>query len=143
MKENYDVKSFFDYLGYPSGDQPYTNENLRTLSVYCRGNRANLEALLKPTPFELADDRFVVQIADFGNASCGPYYDSGIVIPVRYKDTIGANYFFEFEDTNWSVTFGREVWGYPKQFGEIELEDNAALVEGSVRRAGDQSLIFL
>jgi acetoacetate decarboxylase len=138
MKENYDVKNFFDYLGYPGGDQPYWNEDLRTLSIYCRGNRANLEALLEPTPFELADDRFLVQIADFRNASCGPYYDSGIVIPVRYGDTVGANYYFEFEDTNWSVTFGREVWGYPKQFGEIQLEDSAELVSGTVTRAGEQ-----
>ncbi|WP_031158465.1 acetoacetate decarboxylase family protein [Streptosporangium roseum] len=140
MKQNYDVKNFFTYLGYPSGDQPYWCEDLRSLSVYCRGDVANLEALLEPTPFELADDRFVVQIADFGNATPGAFYDSGVVIPVRYKDHVGVNYYFEYEDQPWSVAFGREVWGYPKQYAEIELTDGESGVSGTVRRAG--KLIF-
>ncbi|MGA5702407.1 acetoacetate decarboxylase family protein [Peterkaempfera bronchialis] len=140
MKQNYEVKDFFKYLGYPSGDQPYWSEDLRTLSVYCRGDAANLQALLEPTPFELADDRFVVQIADFGNATPGPFYDSGVVIPVRYKDHVGVNYYFEYEDQPWSVAFGREVWGYPKHFGEIRLTDGEAGVRGTVQRAGE--LIF-
>ncbi|WP_405149821.1 acetoacetate decarboxylase family protein [Sphaerisporangium sp. NBC_01403] len=140
MKQNYDVKDFFAYLGYPSGDQPYWAKDLRTLSVYCRGDRANLEALLEPTPFELADDRFVVQIADFANATPGAFYDSGVVIPVRYRDHVGVNYYFEFEDQPWSVAFGREVWGYPKQYGEIELTQDGNAIAGTVRRAG--SLIF-
>lgn len=140
MKQNYDVRNFFGYLGYPSGDQPYWSQDLRSFSVYCRGDADNLRALLEPTPFELADDRFVVQIADFTNATPGPFYDSGVVIPVRYRDHAGATYFFEFEDQPWSVAFGREVWGYPKQFGEIELTDTADRVAGTVRRAGE--LIF-
>lgn len=138
MTKNYDVKDYFKYLGYPSGDQPYWSENLRSLSVYCRGDIANLEALLAPTPFEPADDRFVVQIADFGNATPGAFYDSGVVIPVLYKGRKAVTYFFEFEDQQWSVAFGREVWGYPKHYGEVELTDSADLVAGTVRRAGRQ-----
>ncbi|MFJ2021393.1 acetoacetate decarboxylase family protein [Streptomyces nodosus] len=138
MKQNYDVRDFFTYLGYPSGDQPYWSENLRSLSVYCRGDADNLRELLEPTPFELADDRFVVQIADFANATPGSFYDSGVVIPVRYGDHTGVNYYFEYEDQPWSVAFGREVWGYPKHYGEIQLTDSTSRVAGSVRRAGEQ-----
>ncbi|MEU5722766.1 acetoacetate decarboxylase family protein [Micromonospora sp. NPDC047738] len=140
MSKTYDTKQFFTYLGYPSGDQPYWCKDLRSLSVYCRGDRANLEALLEPTPFELADDRFVVQIADFGNATPGAFYDSGVVIPVRYRNHRGVNYFFEYEDQPWSVAFGREVWGYPKQYAEITLTDTAESVSGTVHRSG--KLIF-
>lgn len=137
MKPNYDPNSFFEFLGYPSGDTPYTSSNLRTLSVYCRGDRENLERLLAPTPFELADDRFVVQIADFSRSSVGPFYDSGIVIPVHYRETLGANYYFEWEDQPWSILFGREVWGYPKQWGKIDLRDSEERVEGEVTREGE------
>ncbi|KIP53682.1 acetoacetate decarboxylase family protein [Leucobacter komagatae] len=137
MKTNYDPASFFDFLGYPSGDTPYTSPGLRTLSVYCRGNRENLEHLLSATPFELADDRFVVQIADFTQSSVGAFYDSGIVIPVRYGDTVGANYTFEWEDQPWSILLGREVWGYPKQWGKIDLRDSAEQVAGEVTREGE------
>ncbi|MFG3714974.1 acetoacetate decarboxylase family protein [Micromonospora sp. NPDC047730] len=140
MSKTYDTRDFFTYLGYPSGDRPYWCKDLRSLSVYCRGDRANLEALLAPTPFELADDRFVVQIADFGNATPGPFYDSGVVIPVRYGDHRGVNYFFEYEDQPWSVAFGREVWGYPKQYADIALTDTADAVSGAVHRSG--KLIF-
>ncbi|GAA2839459.1 acetoacetate decarboxylase [Leucobacter komagatae] len=137
MKTNYDPNSFFDFLGYPSGDTPYTSPDLRTLSVYCRGNRANLEKLLEATPFELTDDRFVVQIADFTNSSVGAFYDSGIVLPVRYGDTVGANYTFEWEDQPWSILLGREVWGYPKQWGKIVLDDAPERVAGEVTREGE------
>jgi acetoacetate decarboxylase len=136
MSKTYDVRDFFTYLGYPGGDQPYWCRDLRSLSVYCRGDRANLEALLAPTPFELADDRFVVQIADFGNATPGAFYDSGVVIPVRYGDHRGVTYFFEYEDQPWSVAFGREVWGYPKQYADVTLTDTAEAVAGTVRRSG-------
>ncbi|HEY0696483.1 MAG TPA: acetoacetate decarboxylase family protein [Micromonospora sp.] len=140
MSKTYDTREFFKFLKYPSGDQPYWCRDLRSLSVYCRGDRANLEALLEPTPFELADDRFVVQIADFGNATPGAFYDSGVVIPVRYRDHVGVNYFFEFEDQPWSVAFGREVWGYPKEYADITLTETAGAVSGSVHRSG--KLVF-
>lgn len=137
MKSNYDPNAFFEFLGYPSGDTPYTSPELRTLSIYCRGNHENLEQILAATPFELTDDRFVVQIADFTKSSVGAFYDSGIVIPVRYKDTVGANYTFEWEDQPWSILLGREVWGYPKQWGKIDLRDSPSHIAGEVTREGE------
>lgn len=133
----YDVNRYFDYLGYPSGDRPYHAPGLRTLNVYCRGDRDNLKALLAPTPFELDGDLFAVQIADFRSANVGAFWDSGIVVPVRYGNTRGATYLFEWEDQPWSVAFGREVWGYPKRHAHISLVNHDDQVQGLVSREGE------
>jgi acetoacetate decarboxylase len=140
VKQHYDADAFFGRLGYPSGEQPYSCESLRSVSVVCQGDAGNLERLLAGTPFELADDRFVVQIADFGNATVGAFYDSGVIVPVRYGDHSGATFLFEYEDQPWSVAFGREVWGYPKEFAEVSLEDSETGAVGKVWRTGE--LIF-
>ncbi|MEU4779966.1 acetoacetate decarboxylase family protein [Micromonospora sp. NPDC023633] len=128
----YDPNQFFDFLGYGRGDQLYTCPDLRTLSVYCRGDQEQLARLFAPTPFTLTDDRFLVTIADFTNCSAGPYFDAGIVFPVRYGDHEGANYFFEWEDQSWSVALGRELWGYPKKFADISLTADDAGIRGAV-----------
>lgn len=132
MASAYDPRSYFGALGYQAGDQPYTCPGLRTVSVYCRGDRAQLEALVRPTPFKLIGDWFVVSIADFSNCSMGPYFDAGVLVPVRYGDHVGAHYCLEWEDQSWSVALGRELWGYPKQFAEISLTETGDGVEGRV-----------
>ncbi|OUZ12472.1 hypothetical protein BHE97_01835 [Aeromicrobium sp. PE09-221] len=134
----YDPLSYFEYLGYPSGDQPYHAPGLRSLSVFCRGERENLTELLRPTPFELDGDVFAVQIADFRTADIGAYWDSGIVVPVRYGEHRGVTYLFEWEDQPWSIAFGREVWGYPKRHAAIGLEDNGPNVHGELTREGEK-----
>src|SRR5579859_7991210 len=136
---NYDPLSFFDYLGYPSGDQPYHAPGLRSLTVFCRGDRDNLTELLRPTPFELDGDVFGVQIADFRSADVGGgFWDSGVVVPVRYGDHRGVTYLFEWEDQPWSIAFGREVWGYPKKHATIDLVDDGDGVRGEVGREGEK-----
>ncbi|MFT4028321.1 MAG: acetoacetate decarboxylase family protein [Protaetiibacter sp.] len=134
--KNYDPQSFFDFLGYGTGDQTYDCPGLRSLSVYCRGEAAQLERLLEPMPFELADDRFVVSIADFSNNSGMVYYDAAIILAVRYGEHTGGSYYYEWEDTHVSVAAGRELWGYPKHFALISLDEDDRGVTGHVGLEG-------
>lgn len=128
MKQNYDPDAFFDFLGF-GPVKTYACDDLRTLAVYCRGRRDQLEALLEPTPFTLADDRFVVSVADFANirALTGrpshAYFDAAIVLPVECDGERGGNYYYEWEDSHISVASGRELWGYPKHYAKISLDD--------------------
>lgn len=138
MKSNYELTSYFEALGYPDATTSYYAQDLRSLTVFCRGNKENLEEILRPTPFELVGDRFAVLIADFTEASVGGgFYDAGLVIPVRYGDTVGATYRYEWEDHSWSIAFGREVWGYPKEYGDIDLVNDGDEVRGSVTVKGE------
>lgn len=133
----YDPRAYFEVLGYQPGSQPYTCPGLRSLSVYCKGDPDQLEAALRPTPFTLAGDRFMISIADFGNCSMGPFFDAGIVIPVTYKGNEGAHYLLEWEDQSWSIALGRELWGYPKRFADISLEYSETGAEARVEHRGE------
>ena len=133
----YDPREYFSILGYQPGARPYTCPGLRSLSAYCRGDADQLEKALAPTPFTLADDRFTVSVADFGNCSMGPFFDAGIVIPVTYRDHAGAHYLLEWEDQSWSIALGRELWGYPKRFADISLETSDTGARARVELRGE------
>lgn len=135
--KDYDINSFFEFLGYGTGDHTYDCPDLRSLSVYCRGRRDQLEKLLEPMPFELADERFVVSIADFGNNSTTTYFDAAIILAVKYGDVVGGTYYYEWEDKHTTVAAGRELWGYPKHFAKIALEEDASGVSGRVTLEGE------
>lgn len=128
MKQNYNPNDFFDFLGF-GPVKTYACDELRTLSVYCRGRREQLEALLAPTPFNLAGDIFVVSVADFANIRAltgrpsSPYFDAAVVLPVEVNGQRGGNYYFEWEDSHVSVASGRELWGYPKRYAKISLDE--------------------
>lgn len=133
----YDPRSYFSILGYQPGSQGYTCPGLRSLSVYCVGDPEQLEQALRPTPFTLAGDRFMVSVADFGNCSMGPFFDAGVVIPVTYKGHEGAHYLLEWEDQSWSIALGRELWGYPKRFADISLDKSETGARARVELRGE------
>ncbi len=133
----YNPLEFWKFLRFGPGNTTYSCPGLKTLSVYCRGKREQLERLMDPMPFDLADDRFVVSIADFGNNSGRTYYDAAVILPVRYGEHVGGTYYFEYEDKHTTVAGGRELWGYPKHFAKIELAETANGVRGAARLYDD------
>lgn len=130
----YDPQRFFEFLGFDPGDQEYTSPNLATVNAYCRGDRAQLERLLEPTPFTLESDIFQVTVADFANCTMtqGRYFDGGILLPISYGEHRAGTYFFEFEDEHWSTAAGRELWGYPKRYAKFAMDVNEERASGSI-----------
>ncbi|WP_366552679.1 acetoacetate decarboxylase family protein [Aquibaculum sediminis] len=137
MKKNYNINEYFKFLGYYPSDYTPICKNMRTLTVYVRGDRKQLDQLLEPTPFVLNDDRFVVSIADFRNQSHFSFFDAAVLLPVRFGEVEGSTYYFEYEDDHQTVASGREKWGYPKQFAHISLDDDAGGARGSVTLGGE------
>ncbi|MFT4193705.1 acetoacetate decarboxylase family protein [Ottowia sp.] len=133
----YDINSFFKFLNYGPGDRTYQCPDLKTLSVTCRGDAAQLKAMLEPTPFELADDRFVVSVADFSNVGPRNFFDAAVILAVRYGDQKGGNYYFEYEDNQATIAGGRELWGYPKHFAMISLEEKDGNARARAWREGE------
>ncbi|MGC4013760.1 MAG: acetoacetate decarboxylase family protein [Luteolibacter sp.] len=143
---DYDINRYFEYLGYCRGDVTYTCEGQRGLTVYCRGDRAQMERLLDPTPFALADDRFKITVADFSNNTLGrdqfsrgvdSFLDAGVSFAVEYGGVVGTTYYYEWENLHETVTAGREVHGYPKRLGKISLEDDDEGAHGRVTLEGE------
>lgn len=137
MKKNYDVNKFFRYLGYHPTNYTPSCPKMRTLAVYVRGDRTQLEELLDPTPFVLNDDRFVISIADFRNQSHFSFFDAAILLPVRYGDIEGSTYYYEYEDNHETVASGREKWGYPKKYARMTLDDDERGARGDVTLCGE------
>lgn len=124
---------------YP--ELPYPYRGIRKLSVFCRCDRASLEAFLPPE-FELLGDIcevFVMQAPDAG--ALGSYDEAGLVIPVRYDGTDGAHVSLEYVTTDDALCAGREIWGYPKKLATVTFDEGAdRSVRGHVSRRG-QTLI--
>lgn len=137
MRDNYNINSFFEFLGYYPSNYTPTCPGMRSLSIYVKGVRSELQKLLEPTPFLLADDRFVISIADFSNHSHFSYYDAAILLPVSINGVQGSTYYFEYEDNHETVASGREKWGYPKKFAHISLQEQADSVRGEVSLGGE------
>ena len=140
MKENYDPTSFFEFLKYRPANLPYFCPDQKGLTVFCRGRREQLEEILEPTPFELVDDRFAVVVTDFRNNSSYPYHDAGILLAVRFGDTVGGSFLFEFEDQHFTVASGREKWGYPKVYAHAGLDADDTAARGRVFLGDDVHL---
>ncbi|MDH3691546.1 MAG: acetoacetate decarboxylase family protein [Gammaproteobacteria bacterium] len=116
---------------------PYQCLGNRTVYAVCRGDENVIRSLLEPTPFEFVEDRFVVSIVDFSNCDKVPFMDAAIVVPVGYKDILGGNYIFEYENNDAAIAAGRELWGYPKKYARISLEKEGDTVTARVIREGE------
>lgn len=115
---------------------PYHCPGNRTLYAVCRGDEAVLRAMLAPTPFELADDRFVVSVSDFSNCDKTAFMDAAIVLPVRFGELAGGNYLFEYENNDAAIAAGRDLWGYPKKYARILMARDGDTVSARVERDG-------
>jgi acetoacetate decarboxylase len=117
---------------------PYHCPDNKTLSVYCKGDASALAGHLAPTPFELVSDIFLVYISDFTNCDKVGFMDAGIMLSVRYKGRIGGYVLYEYENDDGAMAAGRELWGYPKKFADIELRSDDTQAAGFVRRKGQK-----
>ncbi|MDW6021848.1 acetoacetate decarboxylase family protein [Mesorhizobium sp. BAC0120] len=115
---------------------PYDCPANRSLNAICQGDATILGQYLENTPFTLTGDRFLVYVSDFTNCNKTPFMDAGIVIPVRFGECEGGYFLFEYEDNEAAIAAGRDLWGYPKKFGTIELTEREGGATASVVRNG-------
>lgn len=115
---------------------PYQCPDNATLSVLCRAEPSLLARYLEPSPFEPAGDTFIVYASDFQNCDKVPFMDAGIIVPVTCDGQPGVTYLFEYEDEDAAIAAGRDLWGYPKKYGEIGLTLDGDRAEASIIRKG-------
>src|SRR5690625_8033906 len=105
MRDNYNINSFFEFLGYYPSNYTPTCPGIRSLSIYVKGVRSELQKLLEPTNFLLADVRFVISISDFSNHFHFSYYVAAILLLVSINGDQGRNYYFVYEDNHARVRY--------------------------------------
>jgi len=129
MRPGFDVARLFQRLPYNT-TVPARCPALPTIAFDCRVDREWLEGNLRNTPFNLLDDRVMITASDFGNHTAFPFLDVLFIAPVEYKGIRGGHPFLEFENSNRAVMGGREKWGYPKLYADMDF---VRTPEGEVR----------
>ncbi|PFG12298.1 acetoacetate decarboxylase family protein [Bacillus sp. es.036] len=119
---------------------PYQCRDNRTVTAFARVEEDIIQKYLEPTPFEYVDNIIAITISDFGNCDKGSFLDCAIVVPARYKDVVGGHYLFEYENEDFAIAAGRELWGYPKKYAELFLEEREDKVIAKAIKKGKEIL---
>lgn len=120
----------------PTPMVPYYCENNRGIAVYTRVNPEVIKRYLENTPFEYVDNTVMVYIQDFTNTDKISFWDCGVVCTAKYKDIYGGYFLYEYEDQDYSIAAGREMWGYPKKFAEVDLVEHTDKIVGTAVKDG-------
>ncbi|MGI6853958.1 acetoacetate decarboxylase family protein [Mesorhizobium sp. 1B3] len=114
---------------------PYGCKNSKTVYAMCEVDEETLRRHLEPTPFSYVSNLCMIYVNDFTESPQLPYMDAGIIFTVKYKDTIGGHYMYEWEDDDAAIETGR-YWGYPKKFAQMTLEKSGNIIRGTATRRG-------
>ncbi|MGE8941529.1 acetoacetate decarboxylase family protein [Leptospira interrogans] len=120
MSKEFDVSRLYDRFPFNT-TVPARCPSLPTIAFDCRVEGTWLEDNIKNTPFNLVDNRVMITGSDFAKHSAFPFRDVIFIAPVEYKGIRGGHPFLEFENSNRAVIGGREKWGYPKLYADIDF----------------------
>lgn len=136
---------------YP--EPPWTYTDASILNVVCRAADVDAPAELLPDGMDAVDDTGLFSVFFMTVPflpEMGPGYSSsefGIVVPARNGAGVtGGCFALMLVDNDIALSAGREIWGYPKQLGTIELHDagdsrwRAAATHVAFRSPGGQPL---
>lgn len=115
---------------------PYHCKHSKTIFAIVEVDEGTLRRYLAPSPFEYVNNQAMIYVNDFMESPELPYRDSGIVVQVEYQGTRGGHYLFEYENDDEAIAAGRELWGYPKKYAHIEMQQEDSVISGSATRRG-------
>jgi acetoacetate decarboxylase len=113
----------------------YGSEDAESVSVLVEVDENAVRQLLKPTPFSFLSAHAWIEVIALRNAwGVEPFCGGGVIVPARYRDTIGGYYAFCYIDTDDALALGREPFGYPKKFARSHVQKTGRAVTASMKR---------
>jgi len=127
------MPAFCSYYPLP----PARYRNVCFQYVYFRADREAIQRVL-PACLEPAEDGFC---AAFGLSACwsanyGKFEESGLVIKCTYQGQLGYFAPVVFLNSRSSIPAGREIYGTPKVFAELEVAMDERIMYTKTRLAG-------
>ncbi len=120
----------FDNPAYPPG--PYRFVDREYLIFTYRTDAALLEKLI-PAPLKLAEPVVKYEFINMPDSTgFGHYCESGQVIPVTFNGVPGSFVLSMYLNDHPPIAGGRELWGFPKKFGEPELRVHKDTLMGTL-----------
>ena len=115
-------KSFAMPVTNPSFSQgPYQFRNREFLIITYETDIEALRAIV-PEPLKVKDAIVKYEFIKMPDSDgFGSYQESGQVIPVEYKGVMGSYVHSMYLDDVSPIAGGREIWGFPKKYGQPEL----------------------
>lgn len=89
------------------------------LSILCRAPEGVIEKLMHE-PLKTIGDRFILRWQPVSD--CEGYKDihfNEILFPYRWKDKTDIHCAVEYIDNEMGLIIGREIWGFPKKWGDF------------------------
>jgi acetoacetate decarboxylase len=113
----------------------YGSEDAESISVLVEVDEANVRKILAPTPFGYVSAHAWVEVIALRSAwGVQPFCGGGIIIPARYRDTIGGYYAYCYIDTDDALALGREPFGYPKKYAQSFVQRTGRAAVAAMRR---------
>jgi len=120
----------FDNPAYPLG--PYRFVDREYLIITYRSDPALLEKLI-PAPLKLAEPEVKYEFINMPDSTgFGHYCESGQVIPVTLDGIPGSYVLSMYLNDHPPIAGGRELWGFPKKYGEPELRVHKDTLMGTL-----------
>lgn len=123
---------------------PLPKTRYRNVQAHYIAFRADLSAVDRVLPecFEPSDDGYCVA---FGltvpwTSSYGAFQESGLFVRCRYQGQTGYFVPVVFLNSRGSIPAGREIWGTPKVFADVELELDERVLVTDTRLVGTSIL---
>lgn len=107
----------------------YGSDDAESVSVLVEVDEGALRDFLKPTPFAFVSAHAWIEVVKLNSAfGVEPFCGGGVIVPARFRDTIGGYYAFCYIDTDDALALGREPFGYPKKYavGTLQKTGRAA-----------------
>lgn len=120
---------------YPQ-DGGYGSTDYESIAVLLRVDEGAVRDLLSETPFQPLGGGLVWAELMIMRQAYGiqPYSGGGIIVPARYRDSVGGYYAFCYVDTDDSLALGREAYGYPKKYAKARFQRTGRAATASYRR---------
>jgi acetoacetate decarboxylase len=113
----------------------YGSDDAESVSVLVEVDETAVRRLLKPTPFSFISAHAWIEVIALRTAwGVESFCGGGVIVPARYRDTVGGFYAFCYIDTDDALALGREPFGYPKKYARSHLQKTGRAVTGSMKR---------
>lgn len=118
------------------GKPPFHYKEAESIMVVFRSDPDVISELV-PEPMEANPDGLVVtSINRFNCTGFGRSIEMFFIIPVTFQGEAGSYIPLILLDKDKPFAAGREIWGWEKKLGHLELEEKDGIVYGSAERGG-------
>ena len=118
-------------------EPPHHFKGCTGLNILWRAPAGVIQKLI-PEPLKAQGDLFVLRWQHMDE--CEGYRDvhfNEILFPCMWRDKIGVHCALEYIDNEMGLIIGREVWGFPKKWGDFVWEKTDAGLHLECHRSGE------